>query len=87
MMKIKIVDSNTKQPVTNRKIPLQIKGKDSGFLSLMTDQAGCIQLDDKYTGQQISSPAGGGQATWISATNGATLYIATKTKATESSNK
>lgn len=86
-MKIKIVDTTTKQPLMNTKIPLQIKGKDSGFLSLTTDATGCVQLDAKYLGQQIASPIGGGQLNWTTIADGLTLTVGgTKAKTTETTN-
>ncbi|EKD71262.1 MAG: hypothetical protein ACD_46C00223G0003 [uncultured bacterium] len=86
-MKIKIVDSSTKKPLVNTKVPLQIKGKDSGFLSLTTDATGSVDLDGKYNGQQIMSPAGGGQSNWTTVTDGMTLTVASKQKTTEPSSQ
>lgn len=82
-MKIKIIDSATKKPILNSKIQLQVKGKDSGFLTVVTDMAGTVELDQKYNGQQVSSPLGGGQGPWVTATEGAVLLLPTKAKTTE----
>lgn len=77
-MKIKVIDSNTKKPVINTKIQLQVKGKDSGYLTLTTDAAGTLQLDDKYNGQQLLSTTGGTQGPAITATEGAVLLLTLK---------
>ena len=82
-MKIKVIDSSTKKPVINSKIQLQVNGTDSGFLTLTTDMTGMVQLDEKYNGQQISSPLGGGQGPWITAADNAVLLIPAKQKAQE----
>ncbi len=71
-MKIKAIDSQTKKPVVNTKIQLQVRGKDSGFVSCMTDSTGCCQLDDKYRDQQICC-AGTTGAEWVKATEGVTV--------------
>lgn len=81
-MKIKVIDTNTKKPVINTKIPLQVKGENSGFLSLTTDGTGALTIDDKYNGQQLMSPMGGAQGTWVTATDNAVLMVTTKQKAT-----
>ena len=81
-MKIKVINTNSKQPVANTKIQLQVKGKDSGYLSLTSDASGFITLDDKYNGQQITSPMGGGQPQWVAAQEGATVYVAVGAKTT-----
>lgn len=81
-MKITVIDATTKKPLANAKIQLQVKGRDSGFLSLTTDQTGALLLDDKYNGQQIASAGGGGQGQFITATNGATLTVTAKEKTT-----
>ena len=81
-MKIIAVDQSTKKPLVNSKVQLQIRGKDSGFLSLTTDQAGNLMLDDKYKSQQIAATNGGAQGQWITATDGATLLVALTTGAT-----
>lgn len=79
-MKIKVIDSGSKKPVINTKVALQIKGENSGFLTLTTDANGMIQLDDKYNNQQISSPVGGGQGQWVTATDNAVLLLPVKQK-------
>ncbi len=79
-MKILAIDSTTKKPLINTKLQLQVKGKDSGYLSLMTDATGTLQLDDKYKGQQIAYFLQGGSTTatdWITATDGAKLTVTT----------
>lgn len=82
MMKIKTIDASTKKPLTNARIQLQVKGKDSGFLTLTTTATGEIELDSKYTGQQITSSLNG-QGPWTTASEGATLVVDTKQKATQ----
>jgi hypothetical protein len=82
-MKIKIIDSNSKKPVINNKIQLQVKGKDSGFLSLTTDATGFVTLDEKYNGQQLSAPQGGAQGPWVTACENAVVLLSTKQKLTE----
>ena len=74
-MKIKVIDASTKKPVINNKIQLQIKGQDSGFLTLTTDATGLLALDDKYDGQQLTSTMGGTPGPWITATEGAVLLL------------
>ena len=84
-MKMKALDSNTKKPLANMKIQLQIKGKDSGFLSLTTDQNGEFKLDEKYKGQQLTGSINGIQSQWLTVNDGATLQIDTKQRATTGS--
>ena len=43
-MKIQVIEGTTKKPLTNTKIQIQVKGKDSGFLTLTTDTTGKITL-------------------------------------------
>lgn len=74
-MKILLLDSNTKQPLPNFKLQLQIRGKDSGYLSAMTDPQGYFQLDEKYKGQQISPQMNGSQNQWFNASDGLKLYL------------
>lgn len=74
-MKIYVLDTQTKKPLTNYKFQLQVRGADSGFLSLSTDTKGCIELDKKYLGQQIAASFAGGQGQWITAADGISLYI------------
>lgn len=80
-MKIKVIDTNTQKPVINTKVPLQIKGANSGFVTLTTDATGLLHLDDKYNGQQISSPVGGDLVQWVTATDGAVLLMPVRQKA------
>lgn len=82
-MKIKVIDSNTKKPLINTKIQLQVKGTDSGFLTVTTDMTGMAQIDQKYEGQQITSPMGGGQGPWVTACENAVLLMPVKQKTTE----
>ncbi len=82
-MKVKIIDAATKKPILDSKVQLQIKGKDAGFITLATDMTGAIELDEKYAGQQISSPLGAGQGPWVTITEGAVLLLPTKAKSTE----
>jgi hypothetical protein len=86
-MKIKIIDSSTKKPLLNTKVQLQIKGTDSGFVTLTTDATGTLQLDEKYNGQQISSPFAGGQGPWVTATEGAVLLLPSKQTASSTTTK
>lgn len=80
-MKIHIFDIKSKKPLANTKIQLQIRGKDSGFLTLKTDAKGIIELDNKYKNQHISYLYGTEQGQWINATDGTKLFIlATKNK-------
>lgn len=76
-MKIKAYDSTTKKPLQNYQLQLQIKGKDSGYVTFKSDAKGEFTLEDKYKGQQMSSSANG-QGQWTTITEGATLYIDTK---------
>lgn len=78
-MKITILTASTKKPLANTQIQLQIRGKDSGFLSIKTDATGLITLDDKYLNQQITSTLGGTQGPWIAAKDGATLMVGSTT--------
>lgn len=70
-MKIKTIDSSTKQPTKNQRIQLQIKGKDSGYLTVTTDAQGYFTIDEKYKGQQFAIA---GTTNYIGAADGATLY-------------
>lgn len=78
-MKIKTIDSTSKKPTKNLRIQLQVKGKDSGYLTLTSDAEGYIMLDEKYKGQQIAVSTTGGQPSFVAATDGATLMISTQT--------
>lgn len=82
-MKIKIIDAGTKKPVINSKIQLQVKGKDSGFLTLTTDATGLVTLDEKYNGQQLSAPQGGAQGPWVTACDNAVVLLSSKQKISE----
>lgn len=76
-MKIQVLNTKNK-PLINAKIQLQIRGKDSGFLSCMTDDKGCLELDRKYKGQQIAPLTQGSSAgKWLPITEGTTLIIDT----------
>lgn len=76
-MKLKALNSKNK-PLVNTKIQLQIRGKDSGFLSCTTDGTGCFTLDSKYEGQQIAPLTQGSSAgKWLPITEGTTLLIDT----------
>ena len=81
-MKITILAATTKKPLANTQIQLQVRGKDSGFLSMKTDASGQIVLDEKYADQQITSTLGGTQGAWVKATDGATLMVGSTTGAT-----
>ena len=81
-MKIQVIESSSKRPLANTKVQLQVKGKDSGFLSLTTDGTGFITLDEKYNGQQITATSGASanaspsqQGQWMTASEGARLVI------------
>ena len=83
-MKITILTASTKKPLASTQIQLQVRGKDSGFLSIKTDASGSITLDEKYAGQQITSTLGGTQGPWITAADGATLMVGATTGTTAS---
>jgi len=74
-MKIQTIDNKTNKPLLNSKIQLQVRGKDSGYLSATSDGSGSFQLDDKYSGQQITSVINGTPGEWIAATDNATLKV------------
>lgn len=87
-MKIQVIESKSNRPLANTKVQLQVKGKDSGFISVVSDSSGHITLDDKLSGQQITATSGTGSQTtqWTTATEGARLTIASsneKASATE----
>ena len=69
-MKIQLCEHTTRHPLSNRKIQLQVQGKDAGFLTVSTDHDGWFQLDDKYQGQQISLVHPGQKPQFISAKDG-----------------
>jgi hypothetical protein len=77
-MKLLALDSNTKAPLQNTRLQFQLKGKESGIISLTTDGSGTLTLDDKYNGHQIAVLIGGAPGQWIAATNGAKLFVTTK---------
>ena len=81
-MKIKAISTSTKKPLSKTQIQLQVRGKDSGYLSVTTDEKGEFSLDGKYSGQQIASMTGG-QGAWIAATDGTTLLVGVTTGATQ----
>jgi hypothetical protein len=85
-MKIQVLESNSKKPLISTKIQIQIKGKNSGYLTLSTDNSGFLQLDDKYIGDQISTSYHG-QGPWINASNNAILtYNSKETQSAKSAN-
>lgn len=77
-MKITVIDTTTKRPLANSKLQLQIRGKESGFITLTTDSQGLIQLEDKYKGHQISALFNGAQGAWVAANEGTTLSLTTQ---------
>ncbi len=77
-MKIKVIESATKRPLVNTKIQLQIKGKESGFLTVTTDATGLFMIDDKYKGHQLLALLNGAQGAAIAAADNATLILDTK---------
>ena len=81
-MKITVLDTTNKRPLANAKLQLQIKGKESGFVTVTTDQSGLLQLEDKYRGHQICALFNGMQGAWVAASDGVTLSLASKATAT-----
>lgn len=82
-MKIQTIDTTTKKPVANTKLQLQVKGKDSGYVTTTTDATGMITLDDKYSGQQIAVMSNGKPGQWTTAKDNTTLTCTgTTTKTT-----
>jgi hypothetical protein len=81
-MKIQILDQATKKPLTNTKVQLQVRGKDSGYLTITTDAAGYATLEDKLNGQQLAVTKDGTAGTWTAATEGAKLYTTGTTTGT-----
>lgn len=71
-MKIKLYDESH-QLCKNTSIQLQVKGKNSGTLSLTTNDSGEFQLDDKYNGQQIAATSDPSTAKWVTASEGGSL--------------
>ena len=84
-MKIRAVDASTKKPLANLKVQLQLKGKESGFLSVTTDANGEIQLDERYKDHQVAALLNGIQGAWVPAAENATLIIDTKKITTSTS--
>jgi hypothetical protein len=76
-MRLLAFDSSTKAPLQNMRLQFQIKGKESGIITLTTDGSGALTLDDKYNGHQIAVLVNGAPGQWIAATNGAKLYVST----------
>jgi hypothetical protein len=74
-MKIKTIEKTTNKPLTNTKIQIQVKGKDSGYLSTTTDTSGSFELDDKYSDQQIAAINSGTPGQYVTASNNATLTV------------
>lgn len=75
-MKIQLIDTNSKKPLSNFKIQLQVRGRDSGYLTSTTDLNGYIQIEDKYKGQQISPHMNGTQHQWVNVADGLKIYYA-----------
>jgi hypothetical protein len=82
-MRMLIVDASTKKPAMNAKVQLQIKGKDSGFLTLSTDTSGGVHLDDKYNGQQVTLTFNGIPGQWTTAKEGQTMLLSKQTEKTK----
>lgn len=79
-MKIQCLDSNTKRPLGNFTLQVQVKGKDSGYLTFTTDAKGFFELDNKYKGQQLAYLNQGMVAgPWVNANEGVMFYINGKT--------
>ena len=74
-MKIKIYESNTNQPYTNKQVQIQVKGKDAGFYTYITDQYGEFYFDDKFNGQQVALLNGILPGQWLAAKDGLTLFL------------
>jgi len=85
-MKIQVLDSNSKKPLVSTKLQIQIKGKNSGYLTLNTDGNGSLLLDDKYIGDELSTSIHG-QGPWVKASNNATLLYDAKQKQTTGGSK
>jgi hypothetical protein len=76
-MKLLIINADTKRPFSYEKILLQVKGKDSGSLTCTTDDAGLIELDDKYAGQQVGFFLQTNlEGKWLTVIHGAILELA-----------
>ncbi len=74
-MKIKIIEASTKKPFVGTKVKIQIKGKNSGFLTISTDQNGEFKIDDKYQGQQLTACIHGSQTPWITISDSLTVQL------------
>lgn len=74
-MKIYAIDTKTNKPLINTKLQIQVRGKDSGYLTLTTDANGTFMLDDKYANQQIAGTFGGTQGQFVTATDGAKVFV------------
>jgi hypothetical protein len=82
-MKIQAVEAKKLKPLTNTTIQIQIRGKNSGYLTCTTDAKGYFQLDNKYKGQQIAHyMQSGSSGQWLSAADNTTLYIDTSKQPT-----
>lgn len=79
-MKIQVVDQHTNKPLASAKVQVQIKGSQSGNLTLNTDANGFLQLDDKFKGQQIASTINGRSGSFVTASEGSKLKVETKTE-------
>lgn len=79
-MKIKVYESASKKPFANSKIQIQVKGRDSGFLSFMTNEFGEFNFDEKYQGQQIALLKNGIPGQWYAAKDGLTFYYTMQTE-------
>lgn len=78
-MKLLIINAITKRPFSFEKILLQVKGKDSGSLTCTTDEAGLIDLDDKYAGQQVGFFLQSNlEGKWLTVIHGAILMLSTE---------
>ena len=80
-MKIRTISTSTNKPLSKTQLQLQVRGKDSGYLTVTTDQNGEFSLDQKYSGQQIASMTGG-QGAWLNAAEGSTLRVGATTGTT-----
>lgn len=78
-MKLQCMYNNTKKPAANYKFQVQVKGQNSGYLTLTTDANGYFYLDDKYQGQEIAYlDHGSVSGSYMKAEEGAKLYITAK---------
>jgi hypothetical protein len=80
-MKIRTISTSTNKPLAKTQLQLQVRGKDSGYITVTTDQNGEFSLDQKYSGQQIASMTGG-QGAWLTAAEGSTLRVGSTTGTT-----